>query len=74
MIPSDREIKLALRRDFIHITPLPPDTAFSSTAIDLTLHEQISIWLADQQAATPVVVYPAQRSILSRYWPNTPVR
>jgi glutaminyl-peptide cyclotransferase len=49
MIPSDREIKLALRRDFIRITPPPPDTAFSSTAIDLTLHEQISVWLADRQ-------------------------
>jgi hypothetical protein len=61
MIPSDRETKLALRRDFIRITPPPPDTAFSSTAIDLTLHEQISVWLADQQqATTPVVVYPGR--------------
>jgi dCTP deaminase len=60
MIPSDREVKLALRRDFIRIPPLPPGTAFSSTAIDLTLHEQISVWLADQQVATPVVVFPAR--------------
>jgi dCTP deaminase len=60
MIPSDREIKLALRRDFIRITPRPPDTAFSSTAVDLTLHEQISVWLHHQQAAAPVVVYPAR--------------
>jgi dCTP deaminase len=61
MIPSDREIKLALQRDFIRITPRPPDTAFSSTAVDLTLHEQITVWLAHQeQAATSVVVYPAR--------------
>jgi dCTP deaminase len=61
MIPSDREIKLALRRDFIRITPPPPDSAFSSMAVDLTLHEEISIWPAQQpEAAVPVVAYPAR--------------
>ena len=49
MIPSDREIKLALRRDFIRITPPPPDRAVSSTSVDLTLHEEISVWLPDRQ-------------------------
>ena len=43
MIPSDREITLAMRRCFLRITPLPSDTAISSTAVDLTLHEQISV-------------------------------
>jgi dCTP deaminase len=60
MIPSDREIKLALRRDFIRITPQPPDSAFSSMAVDLTLHEEISLWLGQPQAAAPLVVYPAR--------------
>jgi dCTP deaminase len=61
MIPSDREIKLALRRDFIRITPPPPDRAFSSMAVDLTLHKEISFWPAQQpQAGGPVVVYPAR--------------
>ncbi len=61
MIPSDREIKLALRRDFLRITPPPSDEAISSTAVDLTLQEQISVWLPHQQeTAAPVVVYPAR--------------
>src|SRR5262249_45148564 len=63
MILSDRETKLALGRDHIRITPLPSDKAISSTAVDLTLHEQISVWLPHQQeAAAPVVVYPARPS------------
>jgi dCTP deaminase len=61
MILSDRENKLALRRDHIGITPRPADGAFSSTAIDLTLHEEISFWTPQQgERAGPVVVYPAQ--------------
>lgn len=61
MIPSDREIKLALRRDLLRITPLPSDKAISSTSVDLTLHEEISFWLPQpQELAEPVVVYPAR--------------
>jgi len=61
MIPSDREIKLALRRDHLRITPVPSDKAIASTAVDLTLHEQISVWLPHQQQTdAPVVVYPAR--------------
>jgi dCTP deaminase len=61
MIPSDREIKLALRRDAIRITPAPSDRAISSMSVDLTLHEEISSWLARaQEMAVPVVVYPAR--------------
>jgi dCTP deaminase len=59
MILSDREIKLALRRDSIRITPLPSGNAISSSAVDLTLHEEISIWTPRQQDA-PVVIYPAR--------------
>jgi dCTP deaminase len=61
MIRSDRENKLALRREHMGITPEPPGSAFSSTSIDLTLHEEISIWLPQQpETAAPVVVYPAR--------------
>jgi dCTP deaminase len=62
MILSDRENKLALRRDHIRITPLPSDKAISSTSIDLTLHEEISIWLPHRgETDPPVVAYPARR-------------
>jgi dCTP deaminase len=61
MILSDRESKLALRRGHIGITPPPADGAFSSTAIDLTLHEEISFWTPRQgQRVEPLVVYPAR--------------
>jgi dCTP deaminase len=61
MILSDREIKLALKRDHIRITPQPPDGAFSSTAVDLTLHESISFWTPPpEHRARPLVVYPAR--------------
>ncbi len=61
MILSDRENKLALHREHIGITPRPADGAFSSTAIDLTLHEEISFWAPQQeQRAEPLVVYPAR--------------
>jgi dCTP deaminase len=61
MILSDREGKLVLRRDQIRITPLPPDDAFSSTSIDLTLDEEISFWAVGQQdTAAPFTVYPAR--------------
>ena len=61
MILSDRENKLALKRDHIRITPLPPDSAISSTSVDLTLGEEISYWHpATGPGAEPLVVYPHQ--------------
>jgi dCTP deaminase len=61
MILSDRENKLALHRDHIRITPRPPDSAFASTSIDLTLHEEISFWTPrPEESASAVVIYPAR--------------
>jgi dCTP deaminase len=61
MILSDREIKLALRRDQIRIAPQPPDRAVASTSIDLTLNEEISFWSpSNERLASPVVVYPGR--------------
>jgi dCTP deaminase len=61
MILSDREIKLALRRGHLRITPLPSDKAISSTSVDLTLHEEISSWTPrPERARAAVTVYPAR--------------
>src|SRR5262249_36814770 len=61
MILTDREIKLALRRDHIRIIPLPSDSAISSSSVDVTLPEEISFWPAQQpEAAEPFVVYPTR--------------
>jgi dCTP deaminase len=59
MIYSDRENKLALKREYIRIRPMPPDSAFSSMAVDLTLHAEISFWPVSQgPEGQPLVVYP----------------
>jgi dCTP deaminase len=61
MILSDRENKLAQHRDHIRIAPPPPDSAISSTSVDLTLHEEITIWTLQQDGReSPVVAYPAR--------------
>ena len=60
MILSDRESKLTLRREHIRITPRPPDKAFSSMSIDLTLHEEISFWDARPEEGAPIIVHPAR--------------
>jgi len=44
MILSDREIKAAMARGAIRITPEPAATAWSSTAVDLTLDANLSFW------------------------------
>ena len=61
MILSDRENKLAVQRDEVGITPRPAAGSFSSTVIDLTLHQEIAFWTPQQgQRPEPWVVYPAQ--------------
>jgi dCTP deaminase len=44
MILSDREIRAALERGAIRITPFSSPQAFSSTALDLTLGAELRIW------------------------------
>jgi dCTP deaminase len=44
MILSDREIKAAMFRRSVYITPPPPNERISSTAIDLTLDGELRIW------------------------------
>jgi deoxycytidine triphosphate deaminase len=72
MILSDREIKLALHRDHIRITPQPPDSAIASTSIDLTLHEEISVWTPRQEGPTTSVSWSEREGAglrQKRPWP-----
>jgi dCTP deaminase len=44
MILSDREIRAAMSRGAVSITPDPPAEAWSSTAVDLHLAHELSSW------------------------------
>lgn len=44
MILSDREIRAAIARDALRITPEPRPEAWSSTAVDLTLGPELKRW------------------------------
>jgi dCTP deaminase len=44
MILSDREIRAALLREAVRIYPQPADEQFSSTAVDLTLADELRVW------------------------------
>jgi dCTP deaminase len=62
MILSDREIRIALLRGTIQVAPPPREDAWSSTALDLTLGQEISRWkLAGRKGAKP-----------PPFWPNRP--
>ncbi len=60
MILSDREIRLALARGHIRITPLPDPDKFSSMSIDLSLDEELSAWSPQRNsaAAESLIVSP----------------
>src|SRR5262245_275221 len=63
MILSDREIKLALARKHIQITPLPAADTISSTSVDLTLDRELSYWTPEKgnpPGASPLIVRPHQ--------------
>lgn len=60
MILSDREIRAALDRDSVRITPDPRQNAalWASTAIDLHLDGELAYWGAPTVANAPVPVSP----------------
>jgi dCTP deaminase len=60
VILTDREIKLALEKQLIVIKPAPGANAFSSTAVDLTLDENITEF-KDETGGVEVVIDPAHR-------------
>jgi dCTP deaminase len=59
MILSDREIKAALARDALKITPPPDLEAWTSTAVDLHLAKQLVSWRRPGSAGVEAVVCPA---------------
>ena len=59
MILSDREIRAALARDAMRITPLPPTEAWSSTAVDLRLARELVFWRRPGGAGVEAVVCPS---------------
>lgn len=44
MILSDREIRVLMKRGRIGIDPAPPEAAWTSTAVDLTLAAKYAVW------------------------------
>src|SRR4051794_12074205 len=56
MILSDREIRAALARESIRISPDPRDDieVWTSTALDLRLHTQLAYWQFPPGAETPI--------------------
>lgn len=71
MILTDREIKLAISKDQIRIDPPPPEQAYSSTAVDLTLHRLARRFKDDASRglrldpANPTYSYHAISSVLT---------
>jgi dCTP deaminase len=66
MILSDREIRAAIARGALTITPDPPADAWSSTAVDLTLAKELVLWKRPGGAGVEAVVCPAHKSTTSR--------
>jgi len=59
MILSDREIRAALARDALRLTPVPMTEAWSSTAIDLGLAKELVVWKRPGMAGVEAVICPA---------------
>jgi dCTP deaminase len=58
MILSDREIQAALSRGALKITPDPPASAWSSTALDLRLAKEIIRWKKPKVGGVEIPVSP----------------
>ena len=58
MILSDREIRAALARHALKITPQPDAEAWSSTAVDLRLARELVFWKKPGGAGVEAVVCP----------------
>ncbi len=59
MILSDREIRAAISRRAISLTPEPGLESWSSTAVDLQLADAISVWKRPAVAGVQTPVMPA---------------
>jgi len=59
MILSDREIRAALARGVIHLSPDPPAQAWSSTAVDLHLSSDLVLWKKTSGSGASTTISPA---------------
>ena len=61
MILSDREVRAAIRRKVILVTPCPPanDKRWSATTLDLTLDAEIRPWETVGGAGADITIEPA---------------
>jgi dCTP deaminase len=62
MILSDREIQAALFRGALAIEPKPFSTAWSSTAVDLTLDKELRRWISPSDDSIESAVCPGHRT------------
>ena len=62
MILTDREIRIAIEKKQIYVSPSPPQEAFSSTSLDLTLDQNLSIY-KDPTAGVEQVIDPAAQDL-----------
>lgn len=75
MILSDREIRAAVERGDIGLTPLPTDTRrWSPTAVDLTLDSEIRPWREIESAGEDAIIQPGSpafnsNSLIARHTP-----
>lgn len=72
MILSDREIRAALARGALKLTPQPRTEAWSSTAVDLRLAKELVLWRRPGGEGVETIVCPAHPdynfdSVLSQY-------
>lgn len=58
MILSDREIKAAVHRRVIAISPEPLSNAWSSTSLDLGLSKDLTVWRNPSQSGARTVISP----------------
>ncbi|OWK45679.1 dCTP deaminase [Fimbriiglobus ruber] len=59
MILSDREIKAAIKRGAIRLSPTPDESMWSSTAVDLRLAPQINQWKRPTLGGVDIPIRPA---------------
>lgn len=64
MILSAREIRAAVRRRSIGLTPCPPDDSprWTSTSVDLTLDAEIRVWKEDANGGMQQTIDPSSRT------------
>lgn len=62
MILTDREIRIAIEKEQIEVTPSPLQEAFSSTSLDLTLDPILSVY-KDQTAGVEEIINPAAQDM-----------